>query len=195
MGLTVTPSRLPIPEARQINLLTLPSEVAAAPKLEPRQAAPVPDPRSVAPKLGVLPPPVSPMPGSGNDAEEVKQPAIVLPARAQPSPPMQAPRPSPPLVRSQQTADTAWNSYQLLLWRQVLARRPDGLHLSGEATLRFTLDMNGALIDADIARSSGNRMLDRLALRTLRNAAPFPTPPEEIRDRILTFTIRFQFNR
>ncbi|GAD48814.1 hypothetical protein NT2_04_02260 [Caenibius tardaugens NBRC 16725] len=120
---------------------------------------------------------------------------MLLPSRPQVSPSISVAQLSVPPAESPQTADPVWNSYQFMLWRRVMARRPDGMHLSGEATLRFTLDANGAIVDADIARSSGNRMIDRLALRTLRSVSPFPAPPEEIQDRDLSFTIGFRFNK
>ncbi len=105
-----------------------------------------------------------------------------------------APAPSPPVEeREDAQANSAWNDYQAKVWARIAARKPRGIHLPGEVLLAFTLDPEGRLVSADILRSGGNSQLDRLALRTLANAAPFPPPPPAVGDRPLTFTIRFGF--
>ena len=107
-----------------------------------------------------------------------------------PTPPMATPRPE---VRQDGKDDTAWTDYQRKIWAHIKLRTPRGMHIPGETLLEFTLDTHGMLTSADISRPSGNVMLDRLALRTLREAAPFPQPPEAVRERGLRFTIRFSF--
>ena len=60
--------------------------------------------------------------------------------------------------------------------------------------VRFTVADDGVLVDAEMAASSGNAALDRLALRTVRNAAPFPAPPMGVDRDELVFTIPFSFH-
>ncbi|MBS0471028.1 MAG: energy transducer TonB [Proteobacteria bacterium] len=79
------------------------------------------------------------------------------------------------------------------LWTLIAARKPAGIHLDGEATVLFAVDGNGALIELQLARSSGNARLDTLALDTVRSAAPFPAPPPELESADLRFTIPFAF--
>lgn len=196
-GLRGPRSGPPTPHTSQPPVFALPAEPAASDRPD-AQEHPVPG-REAAPDLmaPAPPPPSQTVPANGSEAEELIRPPSALPSQSAPvSPPIMMARPStPPPAQDPPDADTAWRSYQVLLWQRVMARRPDGPHLSGEATLRFTLDTRGGIIAAAIERSSGNRMLDRIALRALRDASPFPPPPTEIRDRELTFTIRFRYNQ
>lgn len=91
-------------------------------------------------------------------------------------------------------ADQALSLYQRALWDRIAARRPAGIYLSGVAMIGFTLSAEGNLISTELAASSGNAMLDRLALRTIRNAGPFPPPPQGVAKDRLTFTIAFSFH-
>jgi len=68
------------------------------------------------------------------------------------------------------------------------------MHLDGVATVRFTVGGGGALMAVELAASSGNPALDRLALRTVRNAAPFPAPPADLEREQLVFMIAFSFH-
>lgn len=47
----------------------------------------------------------------------------------------------------------------------------------GKAMIRFTLDRDGKVVDAQIEKSSGNSVLDQEALAVLRRAEPFPKFP------------------
>lgn len=101
-----------------------------------------------------------------------------------------APAPDPaPSVSSAALRDR----YADLLWRHIAARRPQGIRLSGEAELVFTVDRSGAVSEIAIGRSSGNAMLDRLALRTVQRAAPMPAPPEALGKGPFRFTIAVTF--
>ena len=85
------------------------------------------------------------------------------------------------------------DEYSNRLWLWIKARRPSGIHLRGEAGLTFSVDRNGALSGVVLTKPSGNGQLDVLAMRTLRIAAPFPTPPEQLGDADLRFTLIFNF--
>ena len=52
--------------------------------------------------------------------------------------------------------------------------------LGGSLTLRFSISHNGSLIGVQMLRSSGNDILDREALRTIHDAAPFMQLPRSL---------------
>lgn len=113
--------------------------------------------------------------------------APVTPAAA----PVQGPSPAPssaapaPIqtaaVAELQRADDALQRYQDLVWRMIMARRPPTAHLRGGAQIAFHLMPSGAPCDIRIARTSGDPMLDRLAIATVQRAGPFPKPPAGLR--------------
>lgn len=112
--------------------------------------------------------------------------ALPTPAVASATAPL--PSPGPTLVDRASMLD----AYSQQLWTIIAARRPPGIHLDGEVGIAFDLDPDGRLQSAMIVQSSGDPMMDRLALGTVRRAAPFPKPP--VRDHtMLTFIIRFRF--
>jgi len=116
-----------------------------------------------------------------------------------PQPPVLAPSPALTLPsasvspRDRAEADSIWTAYQAQVWRHIQVSKPRGIRLSGEVGLRIALDPRGELIDARIESSSGNRMLDRLALRSVHAASPLPPPPVEIQDYDLVFSVKFSF--
>lgn len=149
------------------------------------------------------------------DAPQFRLSDVPLLSMAQPiiavAPETQSASPAPPISAStasvstqpQQYAQPApapaaapsiLEAYQNTLWQWVAARRPQGIHLEGEATITFTLDRQGRLISASIAQSSGNKLLDRLALRTIRTAAPYPAPPADLPEGALHFSLAFSFH-
>ncbi|OCC25722.1 hypothetical protein MB02_02570 [Croceicoccus estronivorus] len=85
-------------------------------------------------------------------------------------------------------------AYKSAVWQQIMDRRPRGVRGEGSVLLRFRLDRTGALVSSDIARSCGNMNLDRLALRALRTAAPFPAPPQDVSEDRLVFTLPMNFH-
>lgn len=83
--------------------------------------------------------------------------------------------------------------YAQRLWRHIAARRPSGTHIPGTAIVTFAMTSDGSLKALSLMRSSGNAMLDRLALRTVRSAAPFPVPPPELQGADMEFSLPFGF--
>lgn len=167
---------------------------AAAPgavsvRLLPALAAPLPPPPTARPE----PRTATPMPRAALRAPAVK-PAATL-AHAAPAPsaaastaaaPDLTPSASPPASDATAAADPhaaaaddarLAAAYVQALWTQIAAARPTGTALHGEALVGFTLDADGRLVALELLQSSGNGLLDRLALRTVRRAAPFPPPP------------------
>lgn len=122
-------------------------------------------------------------------------PPVAAPMVAPPAPTVAPPPPvAPAVVEAGSERDAAWAEYQRQVRARIAVRRPAGLHMTGVATLRFTLDAAGRLATLDLAQGSGNAMLDRLALRTVRSASPFPPPPDGVARERLAFTIGFSFH-
>lgn len=75
---------------------------------------------------------------------------------------------------------------------RILSFRPNA-YGRGSASISFGVSPGGALRYARIARSSGDRALDRAALASVRRAAPFPRPPRGASPSQLRFRISFSF--
>ena len=72
-----------------------------------------------------------------------------------------------------------------------------GKKLYGELTLNITVDAQGRLVDADVVRGSGNKLLDARALAILQAAAPFGgfSAPMRLEADQIILTSRFRFTR
>jgi protein TonB len=92
-----------------------------------------------------------------------------------------------------QGADAVAISYAQQLWAHIRAHRPRGLQMQGTAEIGFRIDREGCLLWTRLTRSSGIVLLDRLALRAVREASPFPAPPQELPDARLEFTAPVNF--
>jgi protein TonB len=79
-------------------------------------------------------------------------------------------------------------SYNAKVW-SALARHKPRAGRRGSASVTFGIGAKGELRFVRVSGSSGNPKLDRLALATVRNAAPFPSPPKGAQ----SFTIRIHF--
>lgn len=111
-----------------------------------------------------------------------EQPDVpVVPARMEPAP-----------VSAE--SDEALRSYREALWREIDRNRPRGVNMSGTVLLQFEIGPDGSLRTARVARSSGNILLDRIALRTLRQASPYPRPPAGAAGADLVFEIPINFH-
>jgi protein TonB len=73
--------------------------------------------------------------------------------------------------------------------RAALARHQSTAVERGSTTVTFKIDASGKLGYARVSSSSGNAALDQLALQTVRNSAPFPSPPNDA----ASYTIRIDF--
>lgn len=89
---------------------------------------------------------------------------------------------------------SALRDYQAALWRRIDANRPRGVNMGGTTHVRFRLSVDGTLISAEVSGTSGNVLLDKIALRSVRRAAPFPRAPEGIRPDDLAFEIPIRFH-
>jgi len=66
--------------------------------------------------------------------------------------------------------------------------------IAGTARLAVTIDRQGRLAGARLAKSSGHALLDEEALATARRAAPYPRPPEGLGGGSITFTVDLRFS-
>lgn len=119
---------------------------------------------------------------------ELAAPTILTPAPVSAAPVAQAEAP-----RRKVDPASAQRLYATRLWAHIAGRRPPGIRIEGTAIVAFAVTRDGVLENMSLGRSSGNPMLDRLATQTVRRAAPFPTPPAELADDQLRFTIPFSF--
>jgi protein TonB len=63
----------------------------------------------------------------------------------------------------------------------------------GQTLVKFTIQRNGALSDAEIERSSGNPVLDNAALRAVLTTRTLPPLPEAFTNPTLTVHLNFQY--
>jgi protein TonB len=80
-------------------------------------------------------------------------------------------------------------SYNAKIW-SALARHKPRTGKAGSAAVTFSIGPGGGLRSARISGSSGDSQLDQMALQTVRNAAPFPPPPDPASS---SYTIRIYF--
>jgi protein TonB len=97
------------------------------------------------------------------------------------------PKLSPPALKGGLSAA----AHQSKVWSS-LARHKPRAGQRGSATVTFAIGASGGLRGSRIAKSSGNAKIDRLALATVRNAAPFPPPPN-LKSGAAAYTIRIDF--
>ncbi len=189
----------PQAEQQPLRLFDVIPDRVATPEPEPEAAPPPPERRKPAPS----PVSVRRSPPAAASQASARKPAPVssdLPPLAAPSSPVRA-SPTPSTARFREpageTAPVSANvrdTYASALWSHINARRPRGIRMPGEASVAFTVDRSGAVRDVSLSRSSGNPLLDRLALRTVTRAAPMPAPPATLADTALRFTIAVRFD-
>ena len=73
----------------------------------------------------------------------------------------------------------------------------NGRKIYGELTMNVTVAANGQVVDAEVVRSSGNKLLDARAVAIVRAAAPFGPFSESMRREadLIVVTSRFRFTR
>lgn len=86
-------------------------------------------------------------------------------------------------------AQQAVASYPNQVVRAITQTRRDRTRARGMAVISFDIGTAGQLISVQVARSSGNTDLDRIAVSHIRRSAPFPMPPQGART---SYTFEFQ---
>src|SRR6185312_3226023 len=206
----IEPAGLP-PSAVMVDLAPLPAP-----------APPVPAPPEPAPQPEVKPPPEpEPRPEVKPEVKpppEIPKPAVTLPKKPHPKPRPVERRPPPPAAAEPQaiappapaaaapapSANTAaerasWQA-QLVGWLERYKRYPRlarEQRQEGIVSLHFAIDRQGHVLDARIARGSGDPLLDEEALALVQRAQPLPAPPPDIAGtRVdLVVPIRFALDR
>lgn len=182
-GKTAQPLRLTLmtlsapPPSRPVRPLHKPAD---APRRSPeRQIVAIPGAR--APVVPVSAPPASP---EGGALAPLPVPHAVNAVVAPPEPP------PPPIA---EPADML-AAYRTLLSLHIRAGRPRGSALRGTVLIAFRIDRGGTLVASDIAGSSGDPNLDRIALRMVRQASPMPAPPAGLAAAQLAFEVPVAFH-
>jgi len=186
------------PGAVMIDLAPLPQPVATPPPqpFVPPKAMPATPP---APTSDVaLPLPPAPPPR----APEPRKPAAphlehAAPGPVTAAPPKFAPAPAPASSASAPSSDAvpSWQG-QLLGRLERFKRYPaqaQDRREQGVVYLRFSMDREGRVLSASIAKSSGHDDLDRETLALIHRAEPLPVPPPEVSGDPIDLTVPVQF--
>lgn len=195
----------PAPAAMIIQLEPLP---APTPPPAPPEPVVVPEPEpepevveAPKPKLVIAKPKPKPRPKPPEPKPEPPKPAEPRPP-ADPAPPVpQPPSDSPPAAPQRASVSDTDDAQALWISKVMvrLARYEDypedarRRNIQGVVKVRFVVDASGRVLSQEVVGSSGNRSLDRAALRQIRRAQPLPKPPEEMlqggkRDVTIPFT-------
>lgn len=89
--------------------------------------------------------------------------------------------PSTQTAAASGAGNAAASNYPGLVMRQISRQRKPRTSIKGVAQVSFAIDASGGLSSVRVAQSSGSAELDDLALRQIRQAAPFPPPPSGAR--------------
>lgn len=87
----------------------------------------------------------------------------------------------------------AWKTRLVAQLRSGL-RYPQNVTNGGEALVSFSMDREGKVTTASLARSSGSGELDAAALALFRDAS-LPAPPREVEGEVLSLTVPIRFTR
>lgn len=108
------------------------------------------------------------------------------------------PPPPPPPGPSQADLDAARRGYAERLARAIAEhkRYPRVAQMrgwQGEVLIDLKIDENGNVLASGIGSSSGYEVLDKQALEMVAKAAPFPAPPEILKDGVLNIQVPVAF--
>jgi protein TonB len=103
-----------------------------------------------------------------------------------------------PVEHSEADVDNALGEYGGMLGRAIAKHKqyPKIAQMrgwQGEVKLDLKLDGSGKVISATVSESSGYEALDKQALEMVRKAAPFPLPPEALRNRTFNINVPVSF--
>ncbi len=72
----------------------------------------------------------------------------------------------------------------------AMARRG---RIEGVVIVKFVIEYDGAVSFVKVLKSSGHTLLDKSALRTVHNSAPFPVPPDSLKNGAAGFSLPLVF--
>jgi protein TonB len=153
-------------------------DIAVGPTMQQAEAAPKEPPKEEKPVEQVVQPPSPPQEAEVTlPKDEPKQEEKPRESRP-PAPETRAP---PKTEHVGQFSEAGARAYTALVFGhlQRFKRYPLAAHgASGTVMVRFALNRAGDVIESAVTKSSGNGVLDREALDTLRRASPFPAFPD-----------------
>lgn len=196
------------PDVLKVELVTKP-EPPPVVKPQPIQ----PKPEQAKPKIEPKPEPkpiAKPLPTVIKNEPTPHQPqltpteviAVSPKPDAAPSPvppaPVTIPEPPKPAEPSQADMSAAHDSYGNTLWGAIgkYKQYPKIAQMrgwQGEVIVELQLDGNGKLKSKKILKGSGYDILDKQALDMVDKAAPFPAPPEALRNSSFTIKVPIPF--
>ena len=179
--------------------------IEAEPALEPEAAVTVPPPETVVAK------PVEQKPAPKPEKKPPPKPVVRKPAprrtvaEQKPPPPSLASRGQASASRENSGGAAAsadpnvLNRYAASIKSalQNRARYPEAARsqgVSGIATMRFTIDRSGQILNASLVRSAGHPALDQAALTATRPGSSLPPAPASLSQQQLTFSIPLRFD-
>jgi protein TonB len=154
-------------------------DLPAGPEMQQADAPPPDPPKQEDQKLEqhVPPPPPAENPDAALPRQEPKpleKPKEVI---RPPAPETRAPPKNEHAGQFTQAASSAYNAL-IVGHLDKYKRYPAAAHNAvGKATVRFTLNREGKVVDVEITKSSGNTVLDQEAIAIVRRADPFPKFP------------------
>jgi periplasmic protein TonB len=202
------PAEVPAPpappqpvEPQQVPATTpAPQPPAAVPQPPVPEPAPPPPPEDQQPSLPLPPPPAPPPPPEPARRATPQRVAArpgASPAPPRPAPPVPAPAPSAPTASAASAQPTIAPNWQgaLAAWLEAHKTYPEQARRRGEqgrASVRFTVDHSGQVLDIAIVSSTGSSILDDAIERMLRGARvpPFPASMDETQ---VTVTVQIRY--
>jgi protein TonB len=172
-------------------------DIAVGPTMQQAEAAP-PEPPKVEEKPTER---VEQPPSPAQQAEvtlpqdEPKEVEKPKPVPQPPAPETRAPPKSDHIGQFSQAGSNAYNALVFGHLQKFKRYPPAAGGKIGKVVVRFVLNRAGEVIDSALTKSSGNDVLDRAALETLRRASPFPRFPDAKPDTQDTYTAPISFDR
>lgn len=193
----------PEPPAPVIQKIPEPPEPIEQPKPQPvKKLEPKPQPKPVKP-IEQPSPIIESTPPPAPVSEAPPTPAVIAAApKGESKPEFVAPPPpiEPPKVAEPSPAeiDNALGEYGSLLGRAIAKHKqyPRIAQMrgwQGDMILDLKIDGNGKILSASVRESSGYEALDKQALEMAHKAAPFPAPPQALRNRTFNITVPVSF--
>ena len=171
IAVTLAPAESSSPEIQD-------QDIAVGPTMQQAEAAPMEPPKEEKPVEQVMQPPSPPQQAEvtlpKDEPKQEKKPTESRP----PAPETRAP---PKTDHVGQFSEAGAKAYNALVFGhlQRFKRYPLAAHgITGTVLVQFVLNRAGDVIESKVAKSSGNGVLDREALETLRRASPFPAFPD-----------------
>jgi protein TonB len=171
IAVTLAPAESSSPEIQD-------QDIAVGPTMQQAEAAPKEPPKEEKPVEQVMQPPSPPQEAEVTlPKDQPKQEEKPTESR----PPASETRTPPKTDHIGQFSEAGAKAYNALVFGhlQRFKRYPLAAHgITGTVLVQFVLNRAGDVTESKVTKSSGNGVLDREALETLRRASPFPAFPD-----------------